>query len=263
MAGRKSLSRIPQKELKIFLDEMYLKFNTIDFIDNDPVRIPHQYKKTQDIEIAGLFASTLAWGNRKAIIKNTEELLRRMDYSPHAFVMEAGKTELNSLKGFVHRTFNSSDANDFILALRKLYSTADSLEKYFIAEGNALDKIAQFRTHFVKGFKSSHALKHVSDPLKGSAAKRLCMYLRWMVRKDASKVDFGLWKQISPADLILPLDVHTGNVSRKLGLLQRSQDDAKAAIEITEKLKLFDQKDPVKYDYALFGIGVTKMLADH
>lgn len=244
--------------LREFLEEKVRQYNTRQFIADDPIAIPHLFRRRQDIEIAGLLAATIAWGNRKSIVNNARKLVQLMDDEPHAFVQGASVAELRRIDGFVHRTFNSSDALDFIAGLRRVYKKHDSLEDLFVAPGDALQKIIHFRKNFVRGFKTTHALKHVSDPASGSAAKRLNMFLRWMVRNDKAGVDFGIWKNISPADLMLPLDVHTGNVARKLGLLQRKQDDAKAVVELTTVLKQFDANDPVKYDFALFGLGVME-----
>ncbi len=244
------------KNIKEFLDTKVFEYNNKRFIEDDPISVPHQFSKKQDIEIAGLFAATIAWGNRKSIIKNASHLVDLMDHEPFNFVMHANAKELKRLEKFVHRTFNGNDAIDFITALKKVYTKHNSLEELFVAKGNAMEKVNAFRLKFTQYFKTTHALKHVSNPTTGSAAKRLNMYLRWMVRDDKQGVDFGLWNKISAADLMLPLDVHTGNTARKLGLLKRKQDDAKAVEEITEMLKLFDAKDPVKYDFALFGLGV-------
>lgn len=256
--GSRLGENVPDKEaeLRDFLNEKVQQFNTRHFIADDPVAIPHLFTRRQDIEIAGLLAATIAWGNRKSIVANARKLVQRMDDDPYAFVLNASAAELKHLGGFVHRTFNSSDALDFVAGLRKVYKKHASLEALFLARGHALEKIILFRQTFVRGFKTRHAHKHVSDPASGSAAKRLNMYLRWMVRHDQNGVDFGLWRKISPADLMIPLDVHTGNVARKLGLLQRKQNDAKAVIELTECLKVFDPTDPVKYDFALFGLGI-------
>lgn len=242
--------------LQEFLDEKVVEFNTRNFIAEDPVAVPHLFTRRQDIEIAGLLAATIAWGNRKSIVANARRLVNLMDNEPYAFVRDASAAELKRLGQFVHRTFNGSDAQDFVRSLRKVYKKHDSLENLFVQPGHALEKIIFFRQVFVAGFDTVHAHKHVSDPGSGSAAKRLNMYLRWMVRRDKGGVDFGIWKKISPADLMMPLDVHTGNVARKLGLLQRKQDDAKAVVELTERLKQFDASDPVKYDFALFGLGI-------
>ncbi len=252
--------RLSTELLGQFLEEKYHKFNTKEFIFGDPISIPHNYKSTQDIEIAGLLSATIAWGNRKTIVNNGFRLMEKMDNSPYQFVKNATKKELKNLDGFVHRTFNAGDAKEFILALRELYKKEKSLEYFFNVEGNSLEKISHFRKQFTKHFSNTHSLKHVSNPINGSSAKRLCMYLRWMVRQDKSRVDFGIWKKINSTDLVIPLDVHTGNVSRELGLLKRKQNDAKSAIELTNVLKMFDANDPVKYDFSLFGLGVNKSL---
>lgn len=242
--------------IKELLDSKVIEYNNRRFIEDDPIGIPHMFTHKNDIEIAGLFAATIAWGNRKSIIKNATHLMELMDNDPYAYVTGSKKSDLQTLKKFVHRTFNGDDATDFILALKKVYKKYNSLEELFAIDGDAMKRIEHFRAIFIKGFSSAHALKHVSNPASGSAAKRLNMYLRWMVRDDKQGVDFGIWKKISPAVLMLPLDVHTGNTARKLGLLNRKQDDAKAVEEITAVLKLFDVNDPIKYDFALFGLGV-------
>lgn len=242
--------------IKELLDSKVIEYNNKKFIEDDPISIPHLFSKKQDIEIAGFFASTIAWGNRKSIIKSSNHLMRFMDEEPFAFIQSASKMELKRIEKFVHRTFNGFDAIDFILALRKIYAIHNSLEELFLADGNALSKINGFRSKFVLHFKTTHALKHVSNPATGSAAKRLNMFLRWMVRNDKHGVDFGIWNKIKPSDLMIPLDLHTGNTSRKLGLLNRKQDDAKAVEELMLMLRKFDTNDPVKYDFALFGLGV-------
>lgn len=243
------------EQLKLLLEEKFDAFNRTSFIETDPIQIPHAFTKQQDIEIAALFSSTIAWGNRKSIIKNAGFLMELMDRAPYDFILNASAKEIKTLKVFVHRTFNGEDAIAFVLALRRLYTKHKSLEFYFDVKGNAMVKISNFRNCFLKGQMGTHVTKHLSDPEKGSAAKRLNMFLRWMVRSDQRGIDFGLWKKISAADLMLPLDVHTGTVARKLKLLQRKQDDRKAVEEVTAALRKFDPKDPVKYDYALFGLG--------
>jgi uncharacterized protein (TIGR02757 family) len=251
-----SLKKVELENIKDFLDSKVIEYNNKRFIEDDPISIPHKFNKKQDIEIAGLFAATIAWGNRKSIIKNANSLIGMMDFDPHNFVMNAKLKELKPIEKFVHRTFNGNDAIDFLGALKKVYAKHDSLEQLFLTGGNGLEKVNGFRLKFIDKFKTTHALKHVSNPATGSAAKRLNMYLRWMVRNDKAGVDFGIWRRISSADLMLPLDIHTGNTARKLGLLKRKQDDDKAVEEITNMLKLFDANDPVKYDFALFGLGV-------
>lgn len=253
------------------LDENYFKFNRKDFIEKDPVSIPHSFKKKEDREIAGFMAATIAWGNRKAILQNANRMMELMDGSPHDFILNHSKAELKRMKGFVHRTFNEKDLVFFITSLRNIYRNHGGLENAFqlnemekkdlLNTGNSLQqRISHFRNIFLETAHENRSEKHLSDPLKNSASKRICMYLRWMVRKDNQGVDLGIWKSISPSELCLPLDVHTGNVSRALGLLKRKQDDWKAVIEITEVLRQLDKKDPVKYDFALFGMGVENLI---
>jgi uncharacterized protein (TIGR02757 family) len=252
------------EDLKDFLDEAVLKFNNKNFVEADPVSIPHLFTKKQDIEIAGFLAATIAWGNRKSILKNGAKLMELMDMSPHEFVINANKKDLLKFEKFVHRTFNGTDCIFFLESLKNIYKKHDSLEEIFILKGTENEsefllknRIINFRTAFLKTKHLSRSEKHISNPDTNSSAKRLCMYLRWMVRNDNKGVDFGIWKNIDPCELCLPLDVHTGNISRALGLLNRKQNDWKAVEEITLVLRTFDQKDPVKYDFALFGLGVA------
>jgi uncharacterized protein (TIGR02757 family) len=248
-------------EMKDFLEEAHDKYNRRDFIANDPISIPHLFSKKEDIEIAGFLTAIIAWGNRRSIIKNATSLMEMMDHSPHDFIISHSAKELKILEKFVHRTFNGKDLIFFICSLKNIYLKEGGLEKVFSkTKGHAGEKIVGFRKSFLKTDHLKRSEKHISDPSRNSSAKRLCMYLRWMVRKDKRGVDFGLWKNISPSELCLPLDVHTGNVSRTLGLLNRKQDDWKAVQEITSVLKTFDPKDPVKYDFALFGLGVEGKL---
>jgi uncharacterized protein (TIGR02757 family) len=247
--------------LKDFLEEKYRTYNTEAFIESDPIRIPHLFRKKQDIEIAGFLAATIAWGNRKSILANAQRLVEWMDMAPHDFIVQAATSDLKPFKKFVHRTFNGTDCLYFLHALRNLYAKYPSLEEAFACGLDASSKnikpaILSFRREFFSLKHPARTEKHVSDPSKKSSAKRLCMYLRWMVRKDQAGVDFGLWKKISPSQLCLPLDVHTGNVSRALGLLKRKQNDWQAVEEVTTVLRRFDAADPVKYDFALFGLGV-------
>ncbi len=247
--------RADLQAIKELLDEKYLAFNSKAFIELDPISIPHQFVKKEDIEIAGFFAASLAWGNRKSIISNAGNLMQRMDNSPHDFIINHSKHDLQRLKKFVHRTFNDKDLLFFVQALRHLYTKHKGLEGAF-SNGRPIDlkaAIVNFRTLFLSVEHLPRSEKHLSNPAAKSSSKRLCMYLRWMVRKDKQGVDFGLWKSLSPALLQLPLDVHTGFVSRELGLLKHTQNDWQAVEEITEVLRRFDPKDPVKYDFALFG----------
>ncbi|PZR21899.1 MAG: TIGR02757 family protein [Flavobacterium psychrophilum] len=246
-------------ELRSFLDEKVIQYNNQDFIDTDPVQIPHLFTLKEDIEIAGFLAATIAWGNRKMIINNAKKMVNLMGNSPYDFVMNHKENHLENLEGFVHRTFNSVDFTTFIKALRHTYQNHNGLEAVFAKhqQKEGMHKaIHEFKKVFFEIEHQNRTQKHVSDPLAGSAAKRINMYLRWMVRNDNAGVDLGIWKSISTATLSCPLDVHSGNVARKLGILTRKQNDAKALHELDTKLRLMDVNDPVKYDFALFGLGV-------
>lgn len=242
--------------LKELLDEKVFQYNNPRFIESDPIQIPHQFQLKEDIEIAAFLTATISWGNRKMIIKNAQKLMDIMGNSPYDYIMES-KLDLD--EKFVHRTFNAIDLNYFIKALRSIYKNHGGLEKVFsqyASPGDLQNSIHHFKKVFFEIEHPLRTLKHVSDPHKGSAAKRINMFLRWMVRKDAAGVDFGLWNAISPSMLSCPLDVHSGNVARKLGLLQRKQNDSKALLELDLSLRKMDSNDPVKYDFALFGMGV-------
>lgn len=246
-------------ELKTFLDHKVEVYNTVDFISEDPIQIPHQFSLKQDIEISGFLIATIAWGNRKSILNSGERLLKIMDYSPFDFIKNHKTSDLEVCEGFVHRTFNAEDLQYFFIALKALYQKYDSLEDIFVkhqtAEGLQI-AIHQFKKEFLAFGCPERTQKHISDPLKNSAAKRLNMMLRWFVRQDKTGVDFGIWQNLSPALLSCPLDVHTARVARKLGLLNRKQNDAKAVQELDKNLRKFDHNDPVRYDFALFGLGV-------
>lgn len=247
-----------KSELKEFLDEKVIQYNTFDFIESDPIQIPHLYSLKEDIEIAGFLSATIAWGNRKMIINNAKKLMDLMGNSPYDFVMSHSQDHLESLDNFVHRTFNSIDAKTFMRGLRHIYMNHEGLETVFSKnqEEHSLQKsIHEFKKVFFEIEHLQRTQKHISDPLNNSAAKRINMYLRWMVRND-NKVDFGIWKTIPTSKLSCPLDVHSGNVARKLGLLKRKQNDAKALEELDLALRKLDKNDPVKYDFALFGLGV-------
>lgn len=250
---------IPESDLKEFLEEKYNLYNRPSFIGTDPISIPHQFTKKEDIEIAGFLAATIAWGQRVTIINNSNKLMKLMGNSPHDFLVSAKKKDLVRFESFVHRTFNGVDAVSFMKSLQVIYTKHGGLQKAFTSKASndpCLNAIGNFRNLFFSGDVPERTKKHVSDPLKNSSAKRLCMYLRWMVRDDKRGVDFGIWKNsFSPADLMCPLDVHSGNVARKLGLLKRTQNDWKAVEELTAKLRTYDPEDPVKYDFALFGLG--------
>lgn len=246
--------------IKELLDEKYFQFNKTDFIQTDPISIPHQFTKKEDIEISAFLVATIAWGQRTSIINNGNKLMRLMNNEPYDFILNFSKADEHRFSEFVHRTFNSDDCVFFLQSLKNIYTKHGGLEKAFSIgitkhEQNVQLAIVNFRTLFLQPNHLTRVEKHVSNPAAKSSAKRLCMYLRWLVRKDKLGVDFGLWKSISPSQLCLPLDLHTGNVSRKLGLLTRTQNDWQAVTEITEVLKTFDAKDPIKYDFALFGLG--------
>ncbi|WP_325260297.1 TIGR02757 family protein [Flavobacterium sp.] len=250
---------MPKNELKDFLDSKVLQYNTIDFIEPDPISVPHRYSLKEDIEIAGFLASTIAWGNRKMITKNGHRMMDLLGNSPFDFVMDHNEYQLEKLEGFVHRTFNSEDFKYFIKALKHLYSNHQGLESIFVnhqTEDSLQPAIHALNEAFFEIPHLNRTRKHVADPLKGSVAKRINMCLRWFVRNDNSGVDLGIWKNISPSKLSCPLDVHSGNVARKLGLLDRKQNDGKALLELDTNLRLLDPNDPVKYDFALFGLGI-------
>ncbi len=250
-----------QPDIKDFLEEAYFKYNNKSFVENDPICIPHLFTKKEDIEIAGFLAATLAWGNRKSIINNATKLMQWMDYQPHDFILNHGKNDLKPFSTFVHRTFNGTDCLFFLSSLKNIYKNHNGLEASFKGNGTDVkEHIIHFRKLFLQSKHLSRSEKHLSNPEQKSSSKRLCMYLRWMVRNDKMGVDFGIWKSIKPHQLCLPLDVHTGNVSRTLGLLHRTQNDWQAVTEITQMLKQFDANDPIKYDFSLFGIGVNKDL---
>ncbi len=251
--------KLKKSELKDFLDEKVDLYNHPKFIESDPIQIPHQFSKKEDIEIAAFLTATISWGNRKSIINNANKMMELLDHSPFEFVMQHQDSDLEKLSPFVHRTFNGKDFIQFIKSLQHLYKNHKGLEAVFAkhAEKRALQQsIHQFKTTFFEIEHLERTKKHVSDPLKNSAAKRINMFLRWMVRNDTNGVDFGIWKSLSPAQLSCPLDVHSGNVARKLGLLKRKQNDGKALGELDKALRRLDPNDPVKYDFALFGLGV-------
>ncbi len=243
-------------ELKQFLDEKVQQYKTAEFIEEDPIAIPKAFTQKQDIEIAGLLSATIAWGNRKSVIKSANTIIEMMENTPFAFVQNFNKEDLSDWKGSIHRTFFAEDLIFFIERLQSLYKKHESLEELFIPkpeEETVMNAIARFRKRFLDG-EEHRAKKHISNPDKNAAAKRLNMFLRWMVRKDA--VDIGIWDKIPTSQLCLPLDVHTARVGRKLGLLYRTQNDRKAVEEIMQSLSKLNAEDPVQYDFALFGLGV-------
>jgi len=252
-------------DLQEFLNKQSDFYNRPEFIELDPISIPHLFTQVEDIEIAGFLSAMLAWGQRKTIINKGRELMRRMDNSPYLFVTTASSTELKNLESFIHRTFQGDDCLYFVYALKEIYTHKGGLQFVFTegySKSNSVkDAIVHFRNIFFSYPHLKRSEKHVSDPSKGSAAKRLNMYLRWMVRKDTKGVDFGLWNTINMAHLMCPLDVHTANISRKLGLLERTINDWQAVEELTAALRLFNASDPVKYDFALFGSGIDKLFS--
>ena len=246
-------------ELKDFLDSKVEQYNHPRFLESDPIQIPHRFTKKEDIEISAFLTATIAWGNRKSIINNANKMMQLLENSPYDFVLNHTENDLEKCNGFVHRTFNSTDFTYFIQSLKNIYKNHNGLEQTFALysqETTVQPGISSFKKTFFELPHQQRTTKHVSDPLKGSAAKRINMFLRWMVRNNDTGVDFGLWKSISPAQLSCPLDVHSGNVGRKLELITRKQNDAKALTELDSSLRELDPLDPVKYDFALFGLGV-------
>jgi len=249
-----------KKDILVLLNNKVEQYNTVNFIESDPISIPHLFTKKEDIEISGFLTSVISWGRRTAILKSAKHMMELMDYSPYDFLVNSNPDEFKRFESFVYRTFNADDCIFLLTALREIYQKNNSLEKIatesFNTNGKIIDVITGIRTALLQTPHLKRSEKHLANPLNGSAAKRVNMFLRWMVRNDNNGVDFGIWKNILPAKLICPLDVHSGNVARKLGLLTRKQNDWKAAEELTSVLMSFDKEDPVKYDYALFGMGV-------
>ena len=248
----------PDNSLRDFLNAKVDLYNQPSFISTDPICIPHNFKKQQDIEIAGFFAAIFAWGNRTTIIQKSRELMHRMDDDPYEFCKHAGQNELSRLAGFKHRTFNDTDLLYFIEFFRFHYKLNVSLETAFTQHGDTIEQMLEgFHSYFFSLEHVPHRTrKHIATPQRNATCKRLNMFLRWMVRSDDKGVDFGLWKSISPADLLCPIDVHVARVARRFNLLHRKQTDWQAAVELTTYLKTLDSSDPVKYDFALFGLGV-------
>jgi len=246
--------------LKDFLDSKVAEYNRPAFIKDDPVSVPHLFTNKQDIEIAGFFAAVFAWGNRTTIISKSKELMERMNNSPFSFIKDPSEKELKRLKGFKHRTFNDDDLFYFIEFFQHHYAHYDSLEKAFFPDTgfDAEQALIYFKNYFLSLEHLKRTEKHISSPLQKSTCKRLNMFLRWMVRKDNCGVDFGLWKNISPSKLICPIDLHVARVAKKIGLLKRKQVDWLAATELTAALRQLDKDDPVKYDFALFNLGVIE-----
>lgn len=247
-----------KKELKIFLDEKAAQYENNDFIPHDPIQIPHRFNTKEDIEIAAFLTATIAWGNRKSIINNATKMMGIMGNNPHDFILNYHPDQSYLFDSFIHRTFNSIDLETFIRALQNIYINHGGLEQVFLSgikDGDLQPAITHFKKVFFEVDHLPRTQKHVSDPSKNSAAKRINMFLRWMIRDASRGVDFGIWKSISPALLSCPLDVHTSNVARKLRLLSRKQNDGKTLAELDKALRKMDPNDPVKYDFALFGLG--------
>ncbi len=251
-------------DLRELLERLHDKYNRPEFIEGDPISVPHAFSSREDREIAGFFAATIAWGNRRAIVKNGLRMMRYLDNAPADFVRNASEKELSTLSTYVHRTFNGRDLRDFVLALRGLCEhyggIGEFFERRYEATGTIPTVFAEFRETFFCEAHDPHCEKHLSSIARGAACKRLCMYLRWMVRRDDRGVDFGLWARIPMSALYLPLDLHAGNMGRALGLLERRQNDWKAVAQITEALRTYDPADPVRYDFSLFGAGIDGYL---
>tara|TARA_B110000046_G_scaffold57595_2_gene64384 strand:- start:59732 stop:60505 length:774 start_codon:yes stop_codon:yes gene_type:complete len=244
-------------ELFDLLEAKYHLYNQGGFVDDDPISIPHQFTKKEDIEIAGFLAATIAWGQRVTIINNANKILKIMEFAPHDFILNHTNRDLEKVNGFVHRTFNSIDLAFFFKSLQNIYQHHGGLEAAFLQQSGSDNSISNFKKVFFSIEHEKRTQKHIANPLKKSTAKRINMYLRWMVRKDQKGVDFGIWNTHKTKDLMIPLDVHTGNMGRSLGLLTRKQNDWQAVEELTASLCQYDSNDPVKYDFALFGMGVN------
>jgi uncharacterized protein (TIGR02757 family) len=255
-------------DLHTFLNECVEKYNRPQFIENDPISIPHRFSKLQDIEITAFWTAMLAWGQRKTIINSANRLFDLMDNAPHDFIVNHQESDLKVFLGFKHRTFQPTDTFYFIHFLQYFYKKNNSLEQAFLqnlitpdnSEAQTIEQaLIGFHNSFFNLPDAPHRTrKHVATPISKSTCKRLCMFMRWMVRKDDMGVDFGLWKSIKPTQLLMPLDVHVERHARRLGLIERSQTDWQTVLELTENLRKFDASDPVKYDFALFGLGIEE-----
>lgn len=287
----------PFDDIKELLEQLHDRYNTPDFIADDPISVPHRFSAQEDIEIAGFLTSTIAWGNRKAIVKSALRMIDFLDSAPYDFVMNASDSELDSVRNYVHRTFNGGDFRAFLLSLRHIYTNFGSMGAFFEreyartvtensdgdggskkiakntgekrtetigeksceagAQGDLREVMSRFRKEFFAPPHTPRCEKHLSSIDRGAACKRLCMFLRWMVRYDDRGVDFGLWKGIPPSALYLPLDVHSANTARTLGLLSRRANDWRSVEEVTACLREFDAADPARFDFALFGAGIA------
>jgi len=245
---------VPIKEL---LDHKVVLYNNASFIQGDPISIPHQFQKKEDIEIAGFLTAMISWGQRRTIVENASRLMHLMDFDPFEFILGFEEQDLLRIAPFRHRTFNATDCLFFIRSLKNIYQNHGGLERAFSCPDQDIKQaIINFRRTFFSIPFPERTRKHIADPLSGAPAKRINMFLRWMVRQDNKGVDFGIWPSVRPSQLYCPLDLHTGNVARKLGLITRKQNDWKALEELMTHLRSFDPEDPVKYDFALFGLGI-------
>lgn len=245
------------KDLKDFLDDKVALYQKPNFINDDPISIPHEFSLKEDIEISAFLSATIAWGRRAMIMKNARGMMNLLDNSPYDFILNASEKEINKSLNFCHRTFQGVDLQTFIYALRNIYQNHNGLEACFYTEKDDMSEgISNFKQTFFSIEHLQRTQKHISDPLKGSASKRLIMFLRWMVRPNNKGVDFGVWKTLNPSQLSCPLDVHTANVARKLGLINRKANDWKTVKELDVHLRSFCKEDPAKYDFALFGLGI-------
>jgi len=262
MSHRNTYNGIPAGEIKLFLEEKYLKYNNPGFIACDPVSIPHMFSDNRDREISGFLTAAIAWGRRDLILRSSRIMVEMMDNKPYDYISSVNDNELHRLSSFVHRTFNGNDLTYFIKGLRHIYSNYSSMEDVItegmVTDGSLKSGISHLRACFFSLPHSKRAEKHFADVQGGAAGKRLNMFIRWMVRIDNHGVDFGIWRKIDPSMLYIPLDLHSGNTARRLGLLTRRQNDWKAVEELTDVLREFDPSDPVKYDFALFGLGVNE-----
>jgi uncharacterized protein (TIGR02757 family) len=252
------MDNLSLSEIKKFLDEKYEIYNRPEFVENDPISIPHSFNSKEDIEISAFITSCIAWGQRKSIVKNAYYFMKLMDNSPYDFVINHSDEDLRVLDKAVHRTFNGEDLKYFVNSLKNIYLNYGGLENLFCGYDDLKDALINFYKIFFDKEVKLRTRRHVSNVESGSAAKRLNMFLRWMVRNDGRGVDLGIWKNIPPAKLYIPLDVHSGRISRMLGILKRTQNDWKAVEELTNILRFFDPEDPVKYDFSLFGLGVNE-----
>lgn len=254
--------RIKDKEqdLAAFLAAKVKEYNQPSFIPHDPIAVPRRFRHKTDIEIAAFFAAIFAWGNRTTIISKATELMQRMDNAPYQFIQQSRPEDLQALLDFKHRTFNPTDLLYFIAFLREHYSNHPSLEPAFTMHGNSMESMLNGFHHYFFSLETvpQRTRKHIACPERKSTCKRINMFLRWMVRRDKAGVDFGIWKNISPAQLICPVDLHVARVARRFGLVRRKQTDWQTALELTEYLRTLDPHDPVKYDFALFGLGVME-----